>query len=324
MPPTRLQRSAATLDALRDAVRTEFGPGARIVSAERVTSGGIGGLFRKAHVEATVEVPAPSDPPIARVAIADGPVQRIGIAALLADAEEAEARIAIHDGTSSARADAFASVLDGFVADGIAPAPRPVLVAAPAAVDATPSVGDVPAGAEPGLPSVLTPALTPVLPSVLPGGATVVADVVPLVPRPTPAAVRAPVPAVCSADGDLVLLVGRTADVDAAAGAFAARHGLRGTDAQDRRSGILARAEGVRDGHALLGFAGWDDAAALEGLVPDQVWVVVDAGRKHEDSRAMLHAVAARVAVAGVVAIRSAETATPETVDALGVPVVRL
>ena len=58
--------------------------GARIVSAERVTSGGIGGLFRKAHVEATVEVPDASDPPVARVAIAAGPVQRIGIAALLA------------------------------------------------------------------------------------------------------------------------------------------------------------------------------------------------------------------------------------------------
>ena len=298
MPPTRLQRSAATLDALRVAVRAEFGPGARIVSAERVTSGGIGGLFRKAHVEATVEVPDASDPPVARVAIAAGPVQRIGIAALLADAEETEARIAVADGTSTARADAFASVLDGFVADGIAPTPV-----------RTVADGAVPVVAEPGLPSVL------------PGGAPAVTDVVPLVSRPAPAAVRAPVPAVLSADGDLVLLVGRTRDVDAAAGAFAGRHGLHGTDAQDRRAGILARAEGVRQGHALLGFAGWDDRAALAGLVPDQVWVVVDAGRKHEDSLAMVASVTDAVAVAGIVAIGTSETATPDTVHTLGLPV---
>ncbi|MGU3408813.1 hypothetical protein ACLBWP_01800 [Microbacterium sp. M1A1_1b] len=325
MPPTRLQRSAATLEGVRQAVRAEFGPGARIVSAERVTTGGIGGLFRKAHVEATVEVPAPSDPPVARVAIADGPVQRIGIAALLADAEETEARIAVADGTSTARADAFASVLDGFVADGIAPTPAPALVAldAPGASDLS-DVGS-PVGGEPGLPS--GPLAGPPagassgLPSDRPGGASTLADVIALVPRPAPAAVRAPVPAVLSADGDLVLLVGRMRDVDAAAGAFAARHGLRGTDAQDRRAGILARAEGVREGHALLGFAGWDDRAALAGLVPDQVWVVVDAGRKHEDSLAMVTAVVSAVDVAGIVAIGTSETATPDTVHALGLPV---
>ncbi|WIB61901.1 hypothetical protein DEJ13_08735 [Curtobacterium sp. MCLR17_007] len=312
MPPTRLQRSAATLDDLRVAVRTEFGPGARIVSAERVTSGGIGGLFRKAHVEATVEVPAASDPPVARIAIADGPVQRIGIAALLADAEAAEARIAGADGTSTARADAFASVLDGFVADGIAPTPTPALVALEALDGPDAPDAGAPVGAAPGLPSGTAG---------LPGGSSTLADVVALVPRPAPAAVRAPVPAVLSSDGDLVLLVGRMRDVDAAAGAFAARHGLHGTDAQDRRAGILARAEGVRQGHALLGFAGWDDRAALAGLVPDQVWVVVDAGRKHEDSVAMVSSVTSAVAVAGVVAIGTSETATPDTVHTLGLPV---
>ena len=297
MPPTRLQRNGATLDEVRDAVRAEFGAGARIVAAERVTTPGIGGLFRRAHVEATVEVPAPDEVPTARVAIADGPATRVGIAALLADAEEAEARIAGGDGTASTRADAFASVLDGFVADGITgSAPRP----APALPEVTEPVQG---GSR--LQAVDALVADPVV--VRPGGTA----------RPVPAAVRC-------ADGDLVLLVGRPNDVDAAAGIFATRYALRPTDASDRRSGILARAEGVRDGHALLGVAAWDDAQTVDGLGPDQVWVVVDVGRKPEDSSAMLTAVAGRVHVAGVVAIGAGETATPESVHLLGVPVLSL
>ncbi|MGY2899092.1 hypothetical protein ACVKXF_001725 [Curtobacterium sp. PvP017] len=316
MPPTRLQRSGATLDEVRDAVRTEFGAGARIVAAERVTTPGIGGLFRKAHVEATVEVPEPGETPTARVVIADSPVQRIGIAALLADAEEAEARIAGGDGTATTRADAFASVLDGFVADGITgSAPRPTRVL---------PEPDGSADVDPRLQAVA---------DTLPGGPATVPDAAPAVPvaRPTaPAArsavpaARSAVPAVRSADGDLVLLVGRPNDVDAAAGLFAVRHALRPTDAADRRSAILARADGVRDGHAVLAVAAWDDRATGDRIEADQVWVVVDVGRKPEDSAAMVSAVAARLPVAGVVAIGAGETATPDSVDLLGVPVLSL
>lgn len=309
MPPTRLQRSGATLDEVRDAVRTEFGAGARIVAAERVTTPGIGGLFRRAHVEATVEVPEPGETPTARVVIADSPVQRIGIAALLADAEEAEARIAGGDGTATTRADAFASVLDGFVADGITgSAPRPTRVL---------PEPDGPADVDPRLQAVA---------DTLPGGPATVPDAAPAVrvARPTAPAARSAVPAVRSADGDLVLLVGRPNDVDAAAGLFAVRHALRPTDAADRRSAILARADGVRDGHAVLAVAAWDDRATGDRIGADQVWVVVDVGRKPEDSAAMVSAVAARLPVAGVVAIGAGETATPESVDLLGVPVLSL
>ena len=136
--------------------------------------------------------------------------------------------------------------------------------------------------------------------------------------------VRPAVPAVRSADGDLVLLVGRAGDVDAVAGLFATRHALRPTAAADRRSGILARADGVRDGATVLAVAAWDDQATIEALGADQVWLVVDAGRKTEDAAAMLRAVATHVAVAGVVAIGAAETATPESVHLLGVPVLSL
>ncbi|PZF59654.1 hypothetical protein DEJ23_01050 [Curtobacterium sp. MCSS17_008] len=320
MPPTRSLRKGPTLEAVRDAVRAEFGTGARIVSAERVTSPGVGGLFRRAHVEAVVEVPDPSDPPTARVAIADGPVTRVGIAALLADAEAVEARIAAGDGTASTRADAFASVLDGFVADGIAtsapPPGRPVTDAG--RVDGGGSrLQDEPdrtGGTEPVTgPAPVVPLVTSLPPA--PVLAAAPAAAVPVLPTP---------PAVRSADGDLVLLVGRPTDVDAAAGVFAGRYALRPTDAADRRSGILARAEGVRNGYALLGVAAWDDAATAEGLAADQVWVVVDVGRKTEDVRAMVVAVAGRVSVAGLVAIGVGETATPESVHQLGLPVVSL
>ncbi|WP_139200656.1 hypothetical protein [Curtobacterium sp. MMLR14_010] len=322
MPPTRLQRSGATLDDVRDAVRAEFGAGARIIAAERVTSGGVGGLFRRAHVEATVEVLDPDEVPTVRVAIADGPATRVGIAALLADADEAEARIATGDGTRSARADVFASVLDGFVADGIAPAaptgPVPVLATGPvpvAAPEALPFPTDPVSGSRPPLE------LAPSLQAGPTGGSAPVHDLTTRRGRRALAAGRPPVPPVLSGDGDLVLLVGRSADVDAARAAFAARHDLRETDALDRRGGILARADGVRAGHALLGAVAWDDHAALEGLAPDQVWVVVDAGRKHEDSLLMVHAVAAVVPVAGVLAVGTRETTTPDSVHELGLPV---
>ncbi|MBF4581575.1 hypothetical protein ITJ54_02725 [Curtobacterium sp. VKM Ac-2865] len=325
MPPTRLQRSGATLDDVRDAVRAEFGAGARIIAAERVTSGGVGGLFRRAHVEATVEVLDPDEVPTVRVAIADGPATRVGIAALLADADEAEARIASGDGTLAARADVFASVLDGFVADGIAlPAPAaaaptvPVLTTGPvpvAAPDPGPFVTDPVSGSRP--PQEVAPSLL----AGPTGGAAPVHDLTTRRGRRALAAGRPPVPPVLSGDGDLVLLVGRGVDVDAARAAFAARHDLRETDALDRRGGILARADGVRAGHALLGGVAWDDHAALEGLAPDQVWVVVDAGRKHEDSLLMVHAVALVVPVAGVLAVGTRETTTPDSVHELGLPV---
>lgn len=102
------------------------------------------------------------------------------------------------------------------------------------------------------------------------------------------------------------------------------RHALRPTDAADRRAAILARADGVRDRHAVLAVAAWDDRATGDALQADQVWVVVDVGRKPADSAAMVSSVASRLPVVGIVAIGAGETATPESVDLLGLPVVSL
>ncbi len=211
MPPTRLQRNGATLDEVRDAVRAEFGAGARIVAAETrhharhrrpVPTGARRGHGRGPRARRGADRPGrdlrrPDEAGRHRRA----PRRRRG----------GRGRIAGGDGTASTRADAFASVLDGFVADGItrsAPRPAPALRnrrrwtgvgSRLQAVDAL--VADTVVG--------------------LPGGTA----------RPVPAAVR-------SADGDLVLLVGRPNDVDAAAAS--SRPGTRSARPTRRTGGAAS------------------------------------------------------------------------------------
>jgi hypothetical protein len=77
-------------------VRAEMGPGARIVKAEKVRTGGVAGFFAREHYELTVEVPDP--PPTApgrprpTTTAPTAPVERaaVGIEALLAAADAAE------------------------------------------------------------------------------------------------------------------------------------------------------------------------------------------------------------------------------------------
>lgn len=100
--PTRLLLDGEDLPALMRRVKAEMGPGARIVKAERVRTGGIGGFFAKEHYELTVEVPDPVHPgrriqeraaaADARAAGAAGPAVPVGIDALLAAADAAEGR----------------------------------------------------------------------------------------------------------------------------------------------------------------------------------------------------------------------------------------
>jgi hypothetical protein len=82
--------SGESLESLRAEVRAVHGPGARIVGAQKVTVGGVAGVFARTHYEVTVEVPDPrTDVPTARVTITP-PASRAGIAALLADADAAD------------------------------------------------------------------------------------------------------------------------------------------------------------------------------------------------------------------------------------------
>ena len=93
---------------------------------------------------------------------------------------------------------------------------------------------------------------------------------------------------------------------------------------QDRISALVARAAGVREKHSAfiaLGISrlGLDDhaIAALEYLTADQVWVVVDVGRKAEDTARWVRAVQAHVHV-DAIAVTGDTTDTPETVHQLG------
>src|SRR3954454_15164149 len=69
-------------------VRKELGPTARIVRAERIRSGGLGGFFARERYEITVDVPPE---PMAKPRATLRSVPAAGMAALLAAADEADA-----------------------------------------------------------------------------------------------------------------------------------------------------------------------------------------------------------------------------------------
>ncbi|AUZ87923.1 hypothetical protein CVO76_10000 [Arthrobacter agilis] len=156
-----------------------------------------------------------------------------------------------------------------------------------------------------------------------------------------------PAPAVLSAPGDLVIIVGAPAVVWEVAASMAAAFG-RGAPAavavagpegwltrdarriDDRLDANAARAAGVDGGHPVfLALSSEDpvtDARLLLALRPDQVWLAVDAGRKEADTAAWVGALRrsmerAELAPSGLAVVGSGSTATPGTVDALGLPV---
>jgi hypothetical protein len=59
--PTRVLLEGPAIEPLLAQVRQEYGSGVRIISADKVRSGGIGGFFAKQHYELSVEVPDPTD-----------------------------------------------------------------------------------------------------------------------------------------------------------------------------------------------------------------------------------------------------------------------
>lgn len=86
-----LLRGTTLEDASRQASEL-YGPAARIVRAERVLDGGLGGFLGRRHVEVTVHIPDDGEPAVVAVEPA-GPhvlTGRAGIAALLDDADRAE------------------------------------------------------------------------------------------------------------------------------------------------------------------------------------------------------------------------------------------
>ncbi|WP_159599251.1 hypothetical protein [Agromyces humi] len=143
------------------------------------------------------------------------------------------------------------------------------------------------------------------------------------------------VPVISKRPGDLVVLVGRPDDVVAAAktlsrgGRYAdVRPGGEATirsaePVVDRRSSLHARAAAVereRPVYVAYGVAaaGYAD---LESVSPDELWLVVDAAMKPEDTAAWARPLIAAQHVDGLIVIRASETLTPGTVNLLQVPV---
>ncbi|GIF43654.1 hypothetical protein BC793_12930 [Actinoplanes xinjiangensis] len=59
--PTRVLLEGPAIEPLLAQVRDEYGSSVRIISADKVRSGGIGGFFAKQHYELSVEVPDPTE-----------------------------------------------------------------------------------------------------------------------------------------------------------------------------------------------------------------------------------------------------------------------
>lgn len=273
-------------------MRLEHGPQARILAAERVSPHGIGRFRAAPYIEATVSIPG--TPPRRRVT-ASPP---LGITALLARTDQAEDRLRgepareIVGPTSSAEFDEIIDQISSFTGVPLEAAETPARPAESIAGGVLgPTIG------------VRVPAL--------------------------PARLRIP--------GDLVVVVGIGQDALPVAQAMArqfSRGDVRGgglvkargkESLTDRRSALLARAEGVDRGrivYCAFGIApDGDFASAVAAIDADQVWVVVDAGRKPADTAAWVQAIAAVTGVHAVAVVGTSLTATPETVEELGYPV---
>ncbi|NKX53640.1 hypothetical protein [Arthrobacter mobilis] len=314
----RLQLKGASLQELRAQVLAEHGPRARIVAAEKVTVGGIRGYLARHHYEVTVEIPnGPAEgtlqDAVRRGAHALDEPRRAGIAALLAEAEAAEAQLhgrppEVNVSTSSG---GFAKLMDDLTFNtGVGPAGAHEDAAGP-----RPDEPPVPAGGTDDAGPAPAPLAGP-------GDLVVVAGLGedPLrVARSMAGAVRGLVPP--GEDGTIL-----AAPEVRAGGALA---GTVRRPVQDRKSALAARARGVERGQSVfvafgLGPGGPDLAGlllVLAGLGADQLWAAVDAGRKPGDTARWVQQLR-EVATVDAVAVEGlAYTATPETVLELGLPI---
>ncbi|CAM3314244.1 hypothetical protein OCAE111667_03355 [Occultella aeris] len=282
MVQRRLRLEGESLEDLRAQARRQF-PRARIVSAERVRVGGIAGFLARQHFELVLELPD---------GVRSGP-QAGGLAALLASAEaEEESMRGAPVSTESRR---FADLLDALTQE------------------AEDEAGPLdPVGPPDRLGSLST-----------------------LGPPAAPRLLRGP--------GDLVLVVGpERAALEVGATMLGAlgleTSGLLRSGSFDREPipplearnrATRARAAGVEDGHAAviaigLGRHGTEpeaQAATVRALAADQVWLVVDAGRKTEDTARYVRDVRAAMVIDAVAVEGAGATATPETVTHLEVPI---
>ncbi|MFF2299509.1 hypothetical protein [Arthrobacter sp. NPDC058127] len=322
--PKQYKLKGASLDAIRVKAEQQYGPGARIVSAEKVTNPGIAGLFAANRYEATIEVPGAGSAQLAsnscrsdgserqqlRVSW-EGPaggahlggeahaLQGPAIAALLEQADAAEMDLHRAAAAVSTASPDFAGLLEQlgkeFQAPIYGPQTQGMLTALPASAvgHGVPVAVPVPLGGSGNLIILLglgDDALGPALEmSVAEGGSDV-----------------------------------RTAG---ALTAFGHLH------VAGRQGATAARAQAVVTGQTLLVAYGLGrrgeavtHAADIAAFAADQLWLVADAGRKAEDTAAWVRALSAalaaeRVRVDALAVFGASETASPETVNGLGLPI---
>ncbi|WP_138418847.1 hypothetical protein [Sinomonas gamaensis] len=111
--PRQFQLDAPTLEEARAKALREYGPTARIVKAERVYDKGLRGLLGRQHVEVLVEAPDPPKPAEPGYGLSE----RLGIAALLADADAADQAPGLGQVHLSTEEPRFEDVLNSLAAD---------------------------------------------------------------------------------------------------------------------------------------------------------------------------------------------------------------
>jgi hypothetical protein len=128
--PSRFQLEGASLEELTARAQSEYGPKAKIIAAEAVTTGGISGFFAQRHYEVTVEVP---DDTAQDAHEFDLPA-RAGIAALLDDADSADLGLVAEPVKPSLSTESvdFAAIMADLTANTSRPVAAPVASTGPA------------------------------------------------------------------------------------------------------------------------------------------------------------------------------------------------
>lgn len=315
MPSFR--RKASSIDELRMQVLLAYGPEARITDATRVTRKGLGRFFAHEEIEATVVVPDDAAP---AGGVAVERVDRVGIAALLADADEGDGG---RTGGSEARADA--SEQRDAAGDAASTASRSfaALLADVERALGGPGSPMPPAGHEAVAPPAHDAARGRPGPIALGGPAAAAA---------LASAPGLPLIADRASPGDFVLVVGLGDDATTAArgligqtaGSPLLLHGRAAdavADIADRRAALTARMRAVeRDGAIVLAVSVEleGEFGALAELRPDEVWAAVDVSRRTDDTAHWLSCLDAAAPVAALAAVGSARTRHPLDLSRFG------
>jgi hypothetical protein len=321
--PSRFQLRGGSLEGIEWKLFNAHGTSYRIVSAEKVTEGGLAGFFAKRFYEVTVEIPdgAPGAASVRSAAAGSavaGAGQASGKAAGKSDGGQ---RTALAAGTPAARTagrhagvagiEALLRLADDTEAleHGEDPAPR-VSTGSAVFAELLDNLDLEVGSAAAGLPAA---------------GAAGSAE-------------AAGVPDVAYWAGALVLVAGLGEDALNTARSFTAELGpaeLRtagnaraaGVAHLSGRNGItVALAAAAKAGRAVVvafgvGSDGTVSAAALSDFEPDQVWVAVDATRKATDTAIWVRRMSWALRTDAVAVLGSANTLTPGTVNDLDIPI---